>query len=160
MTFVIVRPARLQTVSCFIHLLGLLYIQLSFYLKHGKKSRYVIRVSPYLLLTVFTDHFISFSHRNRGSLPVRHYQASPPERDLSTDQRLSYIRPLRAGELQVLRSQYEKEGMYAGVQTKFNYAWVRRSIETASHLTTYSRDTSKLTTHLRAFAEGCLNNRA
>ncbi|CAI7603631.1 Mitochondrial membrane fission protein [Penicillium cosmopolitanum] len=33
------------------------------------------------------------------------------------------FRPLRAGELQVLRSQYEKEGMYAGVQTKFNYAW-------------------------------------
>lgn len=69
--------------------------------------------------------FFFFSHRNRGSLPVRHYRASPPEEDLQTDQHLLYTRPLRAGELQVLRSQYEKEGMYAGVQTKFNYAWVR-----------------------------------
>jgi len=31
--------------------------------------------------------------------------------------------PLKADELQVLRSQYEKEGEYVGVQTKFNYAW-------------------------------------
>lgn len=141
MTFVIVRPARLQTVSCFIHLLGLLYIQLSFYLKYGTKSRYVIiRVCLNLLLTVFTDPFFFFSHRNRGSLPVRHYRASPPEEEIRTDHCLSYTRPLRAGELQVLRSQYEKEGMYAGVQTKFNYAWVRRSIETASRLDTFARN--------------------
>jgi len=31
--------------------------------------------------------------------------------------------PLKPEELQVLRSQYEKEGEYVGVQTKFNYAW-------------------------------------
>ncbi|KAL4887838.1 hypothetical protein BDV59DRAFT_196949 [Aspergillus ambiguus] len=30
---------------------------------------------------------------------------------------------LKPAELQVLRSQYEKEGDYVGVQTKFNYAW-------------------------------------
>lgn len=32
--------------------------------------------------------------------------------------------PLRPAEIQVLRSQYEKEGDYVGIQTKFNYAWV------------------------------------
>ncbi|KAM5502770.1 Mitochondrial fission 1 protein [Microsporum canis] len=32
-------------------------------------------------------------------------------------------RPLKPAELQVLRAQYEKEGEYVGVQTKFNYAW-------------------------------------
>ncbi|KAF1992286.1 mitochondrial fission 1 protein [Aulographum hederae CBS 113979] len=31
--------------------------------------------------------------------------------------------PLKDAELQVLRSQYEKEGEYVGIQTKFNYAW-------------------------------------
>ncbi|KUL86629.1 hypothetical protein ZTR_03066 [Talaromyces verruculosus] len=31
--------------------------------------------------------------------------------------------PLRPEELQVLRAQYEKEGEFVGVQTKFNYAW-------------------------------------
>lgn len=31
---------------------------------------------------------------------------------------------LRPEELQVLRAQYEKEGQYVGIQTKFNYAWV------------------------------------
>ncbi|EAU38065.1 conserved hypothetical protein [Aspergillus terreus NIH2624] len=31
--------------------------------------------------------------------------------------------PLKPAELQVLRSQYEKEGDYVGIQTKFNYAW-------------------------------------
>jgi len=31
--------------------------------------------------------------------------------------------PLKPEELQVLQSQYEKEGEYVGVQTKFNYAW-------------------------------------
>jgi len=31
--------------------------------------------------------------------------------------------PLKPAELQVLRSQYEKEGEYVGVQTKFNFAW-------------------------------------
>lgn len=34
--------------------------------------------------------------------------------------------PLKPEELEVLRAQYEKEGYYVGVQTKFNYAWVRR----------------------------------
>jgi hypothetical protein len=32
--------------------------------------------------------------------------------------------PLKPEELQVLRAQYEKEGEYVGIQTKFNYAWV------------------------------------
>ncbi|KAI4287073.1 MAG: hypothetical protein L6R35_003672 [Caloplaca aegaea] len=36
--------------------------------------------------------------------------------------------PLKPDELQVLRAQYEKEGYYVGVQTKFNYAWVRHSL--------------------------------
>ncbi|KAL9101630.1 MAG: hypothetical protein Q9163_003128 [Psora crenata] len=31
--------------------------------------------------------------------------------------------PLKSEELQVLRAQYEKEGPYVGIQTKFNYAW-------------------------------------
>ncbi|KAJ9636831.1 mitochondrial membrane protein [Coniosporium tulheliwenetii] len=31
--------------------------------------------------------------------------------------------PLKPAELQVLRAQYEKEGDFVGVQTKFNYAW-------------------------------------
>ncbi|KAI9706971.1 MAG: mitochondrial membrane protein [Bogoriella megaspora] len=31
--------------------------------------------------------------------------------------------PLKPAELQVLRSQYEKEGEYVSLQTKFNYAW-------------------------------------
>jgi hypothetical protein len=35
--------------------------------------------------------------------------------------------PLKPEELQVLRAQYEKEGEYVGLQTKFNYAWVRLS---------------------------------
>lgn len=34
-------------------------------------------------------------------------------------------RPLNPAELAVLRAQYEKEGDMVGVQTKFNYAWVR-----------------------------------
>ncbi len=32
--------------------------------------------------------------------------------------------PLKPAELQVLQAQYEKEGQYVGIQTKFNYAWV------------------------------------
>ncbi|KAF2860466.1 mitochondrial fission 1 protein [Piedraia hortae CBS 480.64] len=31
--------------------------------------------------------------------------------------------PLKPAELQVLRAQYEKEGEYATLQTRFNYAW-------------------------------------
>ncbi|KAK5674977.1 mitochondrial membrane protein [Elasticomyces elasticus] len=31
--------------------------------------------------------------------------------------------PLKPAELQVLRSQYEKEGEYVSLQTKFNFAW-------------------------------------
>ncbi|KAI9867475.1 MAG: mitochondrial membrane protein [Trichoglossum hirsutum] len=31
--------------------------------------------------------------------------------------------PLKPDELKVLRSQFEKEGEYVSVQTKFNYAW-------------------------------------
>lgn len=33
--------------------------------------------------------------------------------------------PLKPAELAVLRAQYEKEGEFVGIQTKFNYAWVR-----------------------------------
>lgn len=36
--------------------------------------------------------------------------------------------PLKPEELRVLRAQYEKEGEFAGLQTKFNYAWVHSSI--------------------------------
>lgn len=36
--------------------------------------------------------------------------------------------PLKPSELKVLRDQYEKEGDYVGVQTKFNYAWVGSSL--------------------------------
>ena len=35
--------------------------------------------------------------------------------------------PLKPAELAVLRQQYEKEGEMVGVQTKFNYAWVRNA---------------------------------
>lgn len=31
--------------------------------------------------------------------------------------------PLKPEELAVLRTQYEQEGSYVGIQTKFNYAW-------------------------------------
>jgi len=31
--------------------------------------------------------------------------------------------PLKPAELAVLRAQYEKEGDFVGIQTKFNYAW-------------------------------------
>jgi len=31
--------------------------------------------------------------------------------------------PLKPQELQVLQTQYENEGEYVGIQTKFNYAW-------------------------------------
>lgn len=34
-------------------------------------------------------------------------------------------RSLNPAELSVLRAQYEREGDMVGVQTKFNYAWVR-----------------------------------
>jgi hypothetical protein len=37
---------------------------------------------------------------------------------------LTLISPLKPAELQVLRSQFEKEGEHVGVQTKFNFAWV------------------------------------
>ena len=33
--------------------------------------------------------------------------------------------PLNPQELKVLHDQYEKEGNFVGIQTKFNYAWVR-----------------------------------
>ncbi|KAJ5613191.1 Mitochondrial fission 1 protein [Penicillium lagena] len=36
---------------------------------------------------------------------------------------LPFSSPLKPAELQVLRAQYEKEGDYVGIQTKFNYAW-------------------------------------
>jgi mitochondrial fission 1 protein len=43
----------------------------------------------------------------------------------STDPADTPTRPLNPSELNVLRAQYEKEGEMAGIQTKFNYAWVR-----------------------------------
>lgn len=33
----------------------------------------------------------------------------------------------------MLRAQYEKEGDYVGIQTKFNFAWVRNTM-TPAHL--------------------------
>lgn len=41
--------------------------------------------------------------------------------------------PLDPEELQVLRAQYEKEGAYVGIQTKFNFAWVRDNGSTHSN---------------------------
>jgi hypothetical protein len=41
--------------------------------------------------------------------------------------------PLKPEELQVLRAQYEKEGEYVGLQTKFNYAWVCENLECAAY---------------------------
>jgi hypothetical protein len=52
--------------------------------------------------------------------------------------------PLKPEELQVLRAQYEKEGEYVGLQTKFNYAWVcarpscSKSCYTHTRASTYS----------------------
>lgn len=42
----------------------------------------------------------------------------------ATNELTSLNSPLKPEELQVLRGQYEKEGEYVGIQTKFNYAWV------------------------------------
>ncbi|KAL9095226.1 MAG: hypothetical protein Q9165_002482 [Trypethelium subeluteriae] len=36
--------------------------------------------------------------------------------------------PLKPAELQVLRAQYEKEGEYVSLQTKFNYAWYSKGL--------------------------------
>ncbi|MCJ1395068.1 mitochondrial membrane protein [Xylographa bjoerkii] len=47
--------------------------------------------------------------------------AADAERQALTLQ--SPLCPLKPEELQVLRGQYEKEGDFVGVQTKFNYAW-------------------------------------
>ena len=41
--------------------------------------------------------------------------------------------PLKADELHVLQAQYEKEGEYVGVQTKFNYAWVSSCLQCKRH---------------------------
>jgi fission 1 protein len=48
--------------------------------------------------------------------------------------------PLKPQELQVLRNQYEKEGDHVGVQTKFNFAWVRLPF---SNIQSYSADNSQ-----------------
>jgi uncharacterized lipoprotein len=53
--------------------------------------------------------------------------------------------PLKPEELQVLRAQYEKEGEYVGLQTKFNYAWVRLPrVLSHLHMRTAPPATSKL----------------
>lgn len=41
---------------------------------------------------------------------------------------------LKPAELQVLRAQFEKEGEYVSLQTKFNYAWVRHIEHTSVNL--------------------------
>ena len=51
----------------------------------------------------------------------RRFQVLSKSEVLETDLRS----PLKPAELQVLRSQYDKEGEHVGVQTKFNFAWVR-----------------------------------
>jgi len=49
----------------------------------------------------------------------------PPIFPAQTDTDIPSNSPLSKPELDVLRAQYEKEGDMVGVQTKFNYAWVR-----------------------------------
>lgn len=41
-------------------------------------------------------------------------------------QQLTWYRhsPLDPAAFKILKAQYEKEGQYVGIQTKFNYAWV------------------------------------
>lgn len=57
----------------------------------------------------------------RRSFPRSPREARPPSSN-------SPSRPLNPSELNVLRAQYDKEGEMVGVQTKFNYAWVRLSL--------------------------------
>ncbi|KAK5135676.1 mitochondrial membrane protein [Meristemomyces frigidus] len=58
---------------------------------------------------------------------ARTQQQSPPIASAVTMSSLPYAAdaesPLKPAELQVLRAQYEKEGEYVSLQTKFNYAW-------------------------------------
>lgn len=49
--------------------------------------------------------------------------SKPPE-DCELTRFVLEVSPLKPAELQILRAQYEKEGNYVGIQTKFNYAWV------------------------------------
>lgn len=61
--------------------------------------------------------------------------------------------PLNPAELQVLRAQYEKEGELVGVQTKFNYAWVRQA---APPNRSYLSPVPTTTTHSSSSAEGLI----
>ena len=63
----------------------------------------------------------------REPAPPRCY-TNPPwvqELTLGATDAVDAETPLKPAELGVLRAQYEKEGEMVGVQTKFNYAWVR-----------------------------------
>lgn len=61
------------------------------------------------------EYSLSLDQLNSDHLPRRRV------RGLSSTDRES---PLKPEELGILRGQYEREGEYAGIQTKFNYAWV------------------------------------
>lgn len=59
----------------------------------------------------------------RKFLPLKEPQ--PPDANMfQSPDAVDAETPLKPSELKVLRDQYEKEGDMAGVQTKFNYAWV------------------------------------
>ncbi|GAB1213496.1 Mitochondrial fission 1 protein [Aspergillus terreus] len=59
-----------------------------------------------------------------SNLPCKSISPSPsPVTSSNLSDAADAESPLKPAELQVLRSQYEKEGDYVGIQTKFNYAW-------------------------------------
>lgn len=68
------------------------------------------------------------NHHNPSQMLSTQRRQSPPSTQIHARMNIPYLtlsRPLSPSELQVLRAQYEKEGDMVGVQTKFNYAWVR-----------------------------------
>nr|POE85383.1 mitochondria fission 1 protein [Quercus suber] len=65
-----------------------------------------------------TDNFI-FVAQNPSRVPSHHTNIEMSSLPYAADAEA----PLSAKELQVLRAQYEKEGEYVSLQTKFNFAW-------------------------------------
>lgn len=55
-----------------------------------------------------------------GVSPIRYFTKAYMQQQLTW----SRHSPLDPANFQILKAQYEKEGQYAGIQTKFNYAWV------------------------------------
>lgn len=72
-------------------------------------------------------HFFLFLPHTDTSLPdaadAESYASPPLLCALQASKLTRITSPLKPAELQVLRSQYEKEGEYVSLQTKFNYAW-------------------------------------